>query len=113
MNYELSPFLEIAAIEEIPQDGVRCFELEGRRIAVIRTGDGIFATDDRCPHRGGPLGEGTVEEGALVCPWHFWRFDPSSGRHIEGSKFALVTHEVRVENGRVLVRLSPRTGNPG
>jgi nitrite reductase (NADH) small subunit len=109
----MSEFREIATLEEIAEGCVRCYVLDGRRLALIRIADAVFAIDDRCPHRGGPLSEGTVEDGTLVCPWHFWRFDPARGRHEGGSKFAVATHEVRVEDGRIFVRLSTGVDTPG
>ena len=51
-------------------------ELLGRRFVLFRGPDGrVTALDDRCPHRGAALSRGTVEAGALVCPYHGWRFD--------------------------------------
>ncbi|HEY0129916.1 MAG TPA: aromatic ring-hydroxylating dioxygenase subunit alpha [Allosphingosinicella sp.] len=48
--------------------------LMGRRLVVARDGDGPFVLDDRCPHRGAPLSRGRVEAGAVICPYHGWRF---------------------------------------
>jgi phenylpropionate dioxygenase-like ring-hydroxylating dioxygenase large terminal subunit len=48
--------------------------LMGRRLVVGRDGGGAFVLDDRCPHRGAPLSLGRMEEGALTCPYHGWRF---------------------------------------
>ena len=42
----------------------------GRAVCLARTADGLGALDNRCPHQGGPLGEGTIEDGWLICPWH-------------------------------------------
>jgi len=39
----------------------------------------IRALDNECPHRGGPLAEGLIEDGKLICPWHAWSFDPATG----------------------------------
>ncbi|HYI38759.1 MAG TPA: Rieske 2Fe-2S domain-containing protein [Allosphingosinicella sp.] len=48
--------------------------LMGRRLVVVRDGEGPFVLDDRCPHRGAPLSLGRVEAGAIACPYHGWRF---------------------------------------
>ncbi|HEX8468311.1 MAG TPA: aromatic ring-hydroxylating dioxygenase subunit alpha [Allosphingosinicella sp.] len=48
--------------------------LMGRRLVVARDADGPFLLDDRCPHRGAPLSRGRMESGAIVCPYHGWRF---------------------------------------
>ncbi len=53
----------------------------GRRtLCMTRVGDQYGALDNRCPHQGGPLGEGTIEDGLLRCPWHGWDFDPLTGK---------------------------------
>jgi 3-phenylpropionate/trans-cinnamate dioxygenase ferredoxin component len=50
-----------------------------RRIALFRYQNELFALDETCPHRGGPLHEGEIESGVVLCPWHQWRFDLRSG----------------------------------
>ena len=56
----------------------------GRAVAVTRTEHGYGVLDNRCPHQGGPLGEGTIEDGYLKCPWHGYDYDPTTGRPPEG-----------------------------
>jgi pyruvate oxidase len=51
----------------------------GRSICLARTEHGLSALDNRCPHQGGPLGEGTIEDGWLICPWHGYEYDPVTG----------------------------------
>ena len=50
-----------------------------RALAVARTEDGWGALDNHCPHQGGPLGDGEIERGWLICPWHGYEYDPLSG----------------------------------
>lgn len=99
-------FHDVAPLAAVPPGQLRGFTIGSRKIVVAHTAAGIYAADDACPHRGGPLSEGDLVGGEILCPWHFWAFDPKTGCHTGGSKFALVTHEVRVENERVLVRLA-------
>lgn len=49
-------------------------------LVLVRLGDHCGALDDRCPHMGGPLSEGTLDNGRLVCPWHGREYDPLSGQ---------------------------------
>ncbi len=51
----------------------------GRAVCITRTDDGYGALDNRCPHQGGPLGEGTIEDGLVICPWHGYEYDPHTG----------------------------------
>jgi pyruvate oxidase len=66
-------------VDEVPDGGVKVCTLAGRTIALIRQGNRYGALDNRCPHMGGPLGEGVVEYGLLVCPWHGRGYDPMTG----------------------------------
>jgi pyruvate oxidase len=51
-------------------DGVMIVVVAGRGLAITRTDLGFAALDNRCPHGGGPLGEGHIDDGCLICPWH-------------------------------------------
>jgi thiamine pyrophosphate-dependent acetolactate synthase large subunit-like protein/nitrite reductase/ring-hydroxylating ferredoxin subunit len=55
-----------------------------RALCITRTEAGYGALDNRCPHQGGPLGEGQIEDGWVVCPWHAFEYDPLSGAPPEG-----------------------------
>ncbi|PWJ38636.1 thiamine pyrophosphate-dependent acetolactate synthase large subunit-like protein [Sediminitomix flava] len=62
------------------------------------------ALDNKCPHQGGPLGEGSIENGLLRCPWHGWDFCPhggSSGDYNDGLK----TYDVKIENDAIYIGL--------
>ncbi len=56
----------------------------GRAICVTRTADGFGALDNRCPHQGGPLGDGQIEDGCVICPWHGYEYHPVTGNPPEG-----------------------------
>jgi len=55
-----------------------------RAFAVSRTDDGYGVLDNRCPHQGGPLGEGHIEDDCLICPWHGYEYHPITGTPPEG-----------------------------
>ncbi|GAA3218146.1 thiamine pyrophosphate-binding protein [Pseudonocardia petroleophila] len=72
-------------IDETPDEGrVRTAVVDGRTLAVARCGGKIGALDNHCPHQGGPLGEGSIENGLLRCPWHGYDYDPLTGTPPEG-----------------------------
>ena len=52
----------------------------GRTIALSKVNGVICALDGTCPHEGGPLGKGDIENGHVTCPWHGWEFDPCTGQ---------------------------------
>ncbi len=106
----MSGFVDVGAVEELPPGSSRCVQIDQRRVALFHTDEGIFATDDRCPHRGGPLSEGDLVGNEIFCPWHFWPFDVRTGKH-PMLPLTVVTHEVKLEQGRILVRLASEPEN--
>jgi nitrite reductase/ring-hydroxylating ferredoxin subunit len=100
----MNDFIDVASVTEIPQGRVKAVTAGDRKIALSHTAKGIFATDNTCPHRGGPLGEGDLIGNEVVCPWHLWGFDVESGLCAGNPEIAVATHEVRIEGDRILVR---------
>ncbi len=76
-----------------------------REICLTHHEGKICALDNRCPHQGGPLGEGSIENGILRCPWHGWDYYPCSGR-TPGFEDGVETYPVRIEDDQVLVGLA-------
>lgn len=66
--------------DAIAEGTLRKLDAGGRALAVARIGGRLFALEDRCPHAGGPLSDGSVEDGTVRCPWHERHFDPATGR---------------------------------
>ncbi len=69
MNMASATWIDIGAVEDIPREGARVVRTAAGCVAVFRTGDDqVFAIDDRCPHKGGPLREGIVHGTSVTCP---------------------------------------------
>lgn len=94
---------ELCAVEEIPLGQGRAFVVGGEEVAVFRQRDGqIFALQARCPHRGGPLADGLVGNGLVLCPLHGWAIELATGACRE-QRTVLRTYSVRVHNGRIFL----------
>ncbi len=66
---------------DVPDEGrVRSVTVDGRTVALSRCHGSLGALENRCPHQGGPLGEGSIEKGLLRCPWHGYDYDPLTGQ---------------------------------
>ena len=102
----MSEFVEVARASELPIGRAKAVKIDGHTVALYHTARGFFATDNTCPHRGGPLAEGDVIGEEIVCPWHLWSFDVATGLCPGNPEIAVTTHEVRTEGERILVRLS-------
>src|SRR5437773_6086727 len=93
---------------DVPGDGrVRSVVVDGRSVALARCGVRLGALENRCPHQGGPLGEGSIENGWLRCPWHGYDYDPITGRPPEGFSDGARTYPVEERPDGVYVQLPP------
>jgi len=85
----------VAFPDEVPQGGLKSCNVNGRVVVLSRFGDRYGAVDSRCPHMGGPLGEGEILNGLLVCPWHGREYDPVSGECSLGEPAQAFSVELR------------------
>jgi nitrite reductase (NADH) small subunit len=103
----MTAMIDIAALEDIPRQGARVVKTEAGCVAVFRTvDDQVFALDDRCPHKGGPLSEGIVHGTQVTCPLHAWVFDLSTGEAQGADEGMVKTYPARTEGGRVFLDAS-------
>lgn len=100
----MSQFIDIAALDDIPRQGARVVKTTAGCIAVFRTADDqVFAIDDRCPHKGGPLSEGIVHGTSVTCPLHAAVFDLNTGLAQGADEDSVRVYEVQVRGGRVML----------
>jgi thiamine pyrophosphate-dependent acetolactate synthase large subunit-like protein/nitrite reductase/ring-hydroxylating ferredoxin subunit len=71
---------KVLDLDELPEGRVKPVTCRHRTLCMTRHEGSYGALDNRCPHQGGPLGEGSIENGLLRCPWHGWDYDPISGK---------------------------------
>ena len=104
MNALTDTWIDIGAIEEIPLRGARVVKTPRGCLAIFRTGaDEVFALDDRCPHKGGPLSQGLIYGKRVACPLHNWQIELESGAAVAPDVGCAHRHHAKVENGRVLL----------
>jgi len=100
-------WLDVGARDEVPPRGARTVVTPAGVVAVFRTGDDVvFAVDDRCPHKGGPLSQGIVHGNAVTCPLHNWVIDLASGEAVAPDHGCVRRIPVRIEAGRILIGLA-------
>jgi thiamine pyrophosphate-dependent acetolactate synthase large subunit-like protein/nitrite reductase/ring-hydroxylating ferredoxin subunit len=87
---------------------VKTVIVAGRALAVTHTDDGYGVLDNRCPHQSGPLGEGHIEDGCLICPWHGYEYHPITGKPPEGygDQAAVFPSELREDGLHVALPVS-------
>ncbi len=95
---------KLASESELPATNqAKEFTCGEKTICVANVDGEISAMDNICLHRGGPLGQGVVEDGKVICPWHGWGWDAKTGEAGPGMKLAV--YPVKIEDGDVLVAL--------
>ena len=105
----MQDWYEIGSLDDIPRRGARCVMSPDGRIAIFRTvDDRVFATEDRCPHKGGPLSQGIVHGAAVTCPLHGMVLSLETGAALGADEGKVRTIPVRVEGGRLLIQLAAR-----
>lgn len=100
----MAEFVKAAKISEIPQGTGKTVKLEGQAVALFNVAGNFYATSNTCAHRGGPLGEGSLEGQIVTCPWHGWSFDVATGAATHQAA-SVKTYPVKTEGEDVLVSI--------
>lgn len=99
----MSNWIDIAALDDIPVRGARVIKTRAGCVAVFRTiDDKVFAIDDACPHKQGPLSDGMVHGSSVTCPLHNLVISLETGMAADG-KSGVNTYEITVKGGRILL----------
>jgi nitrite reductase (NADH) small subunit len=101
-------WLDICDLEDINVLGSRIVSGPRGDIALFRTSaDEVFALDDRCPHKGGPLSQGIIYGKRVACPLHNWQIELESGEAVAPDQGCAHRHPAVLYLGRVLLALAP------
>lgn len=98
----------LGSIQRIPPGEGRVYRVRDTEVAIFRTRDGqVFATQATCPHRAGPLADGLVGAGKIVCPLHSYVFELATGQPVENSCAQLLTYPVALNGaGEIVLELN-------
>lgn len=99
------PFVVVGKVSGLPPESVREVLVNGEPYAICNVGGEVHALSGVCLHRGGPLGQGQIHEGRVVCPFHLWEFDCRTGEYDYDPAQRVATYEVKVEGDDILVRV--------
>ena len=101
----MAQFVDAVPADEVPEDAAVVAEVDGKEIAIVRTGGEFYALQNDCTHAGSPIGEGDiVGDNIIECPGHGSNFNVVTGEVVEGpADEPLETYEVEVVDGMVRV----------
>ena len=99
-------WIAIGTLSDIPLRGARCVNTPKGRIGVFRTAENeVFAIEDHCPHKGGPLSQGIVHGKSVTCPLHNWVIALDTGRAQGADEGAVGTIPVKIEHEQIFIAL--------
>ncbi len=106
----MAQWVRLCGLDEVPAAG-KVMEAEGGGVGICLANvkGELLALDNICPHRQGPLGQGWLEGGAVVCPWHSWMFNLKTGESEYPAHTRVDVFPVRVEGKDVLVDIESRS----
>lgn len=96
------PFVKVASVNDIDEGTGKTVMANGQAVALFKVKGNFYAIHNTCVHRGGPLGEGFLEDNVVTCPWHGWRYDVTSGKCLT-LPMNVKSFAVKVEGDDVLV----------
>jgi nitrite reductase (NADH) small subunit len=102
----MSEFVPVAKVADLKPGEGKTVIVGDREVALFNVSGKFHAIDNTCPHRGGPLGEGTLDGNVVTCPWHGWRFDVCTGASPVVPTAKVERFECVVEGNDVKVKLN-------
>jgi nitrite reductase/ring-hydroxylating ferredoxin subunit len=105
----MAEFVKVCKTSDIPVGSGRTVDVKGTSVAVFNVDGAFHAINDTCMHRGGPLGEGEVDGKIVICPWHGWRFDVTTGTNEFNPSLAVEKYEVKIEGDDLWVETRTTT----
>lgn len=99
------PLFRVGDASALAPGAVMEAEVNGSTYAICNVDGELHAFDGACPHAGGPLGQGNIEDGRLVCPWHAWEYDCRTGANDYDENLKLASFPVKVEDGGIFLEI--------
>ena len=96
-------FVRTVKVGEVPPGNIRELHVEGKAVAVANVGGKIYAVNNTCLHRGGPLGQGALEGKVVTCPWHGWQFDVTNGKVVQNPAAGVDCYPTEVRGEDIFV----------
>jgi nitrite reductase/ring-hydroxylating ferredoxin subunit len=100
----MSEYTKVVALSDLPPGACREATVDGKPVALFNVEGTVHAIGNLCMHRGGPLGQGMLEGTTVLCPWHAWTYDVTTGESTVNPELKVPKYEVKIDEGYVWVR---------
>jgi nitrite reductase (NADH) small subunit len=100
------PFVLVANIADVPLGTVHEIQVAGKAVALANVDGKFFAINNTCLHRGGPLGEGSLQGKTVTCPWHGWEYDVTTGKLLQNPSMGVACYATEVRGEEVFVDIA-------
>ena len=102
----MSTFAKLTTESNLPAPNTaKEFPCGDTTICIANVNGTFSAMDNVCLHRGGPIGQGMIEHGKVVCPWHAWAWDPQTGEAANNPAAKVAIYPLKIESGDVLIEI--------
>ena len=101
----MADFVKVGTLSDLKPGQARAIDVKGNALALYNVGGSVYATSNTCAHRGGPLGEGSLEGTIVTCPWHAFQFDVTNGRCATNPALGVACYQVRIDGQDILVQV--------
>ena len=108
----MAEFHTVCRVEDVSENEGKMVEVAGKLVAIFYHQGQYFAIDDVCPHMGGSLASGFVENGTVTCPWHAWRFRLADGAWADSPRIKIGCYPLRIEDGSIQIQIGSAATNP-
>jgi nitrite reductase (NADH) small subunit len=95
--------VRVGRAADVPVGTGRVVEAAGRALAVFNVEGTFYAIDNECSHRGGPLGDGDLEGRVVLCTWHAWRWDVTTGANVNNPAVKVACYPITERDGSLFV----------
>jgi thiamine pyrophosphate-dependent acetolactate synthase large subunit-like protein/nitrite reductase/ring-hydroxylating ferredoxin subunit len=101
-------WVKVAKKSDLLNERVKTVVAANQQVCLVHHENEFSALGNRCPHQGGPLGEGQIEDGWVICPWHAYQYDPKTGNAPEGFDDHAKSYPVKLENDDIYVGIEDK-----
>ncbi len=89
----------------LPQSG-QVVMMDEKPVALFNIDGEFIAMDNKCPHRGGSLGDGEIEGDIVTCPWHGWQFNCRTGKAVENDAIIVRTYDIENRSDGIFIKVN-------